>query len=292
MATTYTSNYNLGKQEDKNDNFSMDVITENMDKIDAALSSHELDTDNPHGVTKAQIGLDNVVNVDTTTTANITDSTDKRFITDVQKTVLENTSGSNTGDETTSTIQSKLGVSSTTTDGYLTKEDFTTFNNKADIEEVTPISHTTNTSNPHSVTKAQVGLSNVVNVDTTTTTNITDSADKRFVTDAAKGKLTATTKTIIAEITDVIEALNWSATAPYTQNITLSVAGHTITDADYDLNVYRISNATEATDKLEIEAYSYIDKAVISADNTLALTAYDYKPLTDINVKIEVIKKW
>ena len=46
MATTYTSNYNLGKQEDKNDNFSMDVITENMDKIDAALSSHELDTNN------------------------------------------------------------------------------------------------------------------------------------------------------------------------------------------------------------------------------------------------------
>ena len=191
MATTYTSNYNLGKQEDKNDNFSMDVITENMDKIDAALSSHELDTNNPHDVTKAQVGLDNVVNVDTTTTANITDSTDKRFI-----------------------------------------------------------------------------------------------------TDAAKGKLTATTKTIIAEITDVIEALYWSATAPYTQNITLSVPGHTITDADYDINIYRVSNATEATDKLEIEAYSYIDKAVISADNTLTLTAYDYKPVTDINVKIEVIKKW
>lgn len=191
MAITYTSNYNLGKQEDKNDNFSMDVITGNMDKIDAALSSHELDTNNPHDITKAQIGLDNVVNIDTTTTANITDST-----------------------------------------------------------------------------------------------------DKRFVSDAAKDKLTATTKTIIAEITDVIETLNWSATAPFMQNITLSVAGHTITDADYDLNIYRVSNSVASTDKLEIEAYSYIDKAVISADNTLTLTAYDYKPLTDINVKIEVIKKW
>ena len=191
MAITYTSNYNLGKQEDKNDTFLMSVITDNADKIDAALSNHEIDTNNPHEVTKVQVGLDNVVNVDTTTTANITDST-----------------------------------------------------------------------------------------------------DKRFVSDAAKDKLTATTKTIIAEITDVIETLNWSATAPFTQNITLAVEGHTITDADYDLNIYRISNATEATDKLEIEAYSYIDKAVISADNTLTLTAYDYKPLTDINVKIEVIKKW
>lgn len=114
----------------------------------------------------------------------------------------------------------------------------------------------------------------------------------QHITQIEKNKLTATTKTTIAEITDTIETLYWSATAPYTQNITLSVAGHTITDADYNLNIYRVSNATDATDKLEIEAYSYIDKAVISADNTLALTAYDYKPITDINVKIEVVKKW
>ena len=155
MATTYTSNYNLGKQEDKNDNFSMDVITENMDKLDAALMSKE---------------------------------------------------------------------------------------NNLPQEQ--------------------------------------------------KDKLATTTKTAIAEITDIIETLHWSATAPFTQNITLSVAGHTITDADYDINIYRVSNSVEATDKLEIEAYSYIDKAVISANNTLTLTAYDYKPLTDINVKIEVVKKW
>lgn len=241
MATTYTPNYNLGKQEDKNDNFAMDVITENMDKIDAALSSHELDTNNPHDVTKTQIGLSNVDN---------TSDIDKPISTLTQ----------------------------------------TALNLKADNLDLT--THTTNTSNPHGVTKSQIGLDNVVNVDTTTTSNITDSTDKRFVSDIEKDKLIATTKTIIAEITDTIEALYWSATAPYTQNITLSVEGHTITAADYDLNIYRVSNATQVTDKLEIEAYSYIDKAVISADNTLTLTAYDYKPLTDINVKIEVVKKW
>lgn len=37
---------------------------------------------------------------DTTTTANITDSSNKRFITDAQQTVLGNTSGTNTGDQT------------------------------------------------------------------------------------------------------------------------------------------------------------------------------------------------
>jgi len=44
--------------------------------------------------------------------------------------------------------------------------------------------------------------------------------------------------------------------------------------------------------KMATGLYSYIDKAVISANNTLTLTAYDYKPLTDINIKIEVVKKW
>ena len=405
----FTTNYNLEKQENKSAYFSMDKLNENMDKIDDALSNHESDTSNPHGVTKEQIGLSNVVDMDTTTTANITDSANKRFVNDAQKAVLSTISGINTGDETKATIISKIGytpentVNKNVNNGYcgldssgkvplqnlpstllkyigtwnaetntpsLTATDLTkashvyvvsnngtqfgisfkagdwliydadgmaeksdnsddvvsvngktgvvvvnksdvglsNVDNTSDLEK--PIStltqtalnlkadnldlttHTTNTSNPHAVTKAQVGLGNVVNVDTTTAANITDSTDKRFVSDAAKDKLTATTKTIISEITDVIETLNWSATAPFTQNITLSVAGHTITDADYDINIYRISNSVVATDKLEIEAYSYIDKAVISANNTLTLTAYDYKPLTDINVKIEVVKKW
>jgi hypothetical protein len=207
----------------------------------SGLTTHTTNTSNPHGVTKAQVGLANVDN---------TSDLDKP-------------------------------ISSLTQ---------TALNLKADNLDLT--AHTSNTDNPHNVNKDDIGLSNVVNVDTTTAANITDSTDKRFVSDAAKYKLTATTKTIISEITDVIETLNWSATAPFTQNITLSVAGHTITDADYDINIYRVSNSVVATDKLEIEAYSYIDKAVISADNTLTLTAYDYKPLTDINVKMEVVKKW
>ena len=37
MATTYTPNYNLGKQTDVNDLFDMSVITDNMDKIDTAM---------------------------------------------------------------------------------------------------------------------------------------------------------------------------------------------------------------------------------------------------------------
>ena len=45
----------------------------------------------------------------TLTTANINDSTNRRYVTDAEKTVIGNTSGTNTGDETQSSILSKLG---------------------------------------------------------------------------------------------------------------------------------------------------------------------------------------
>lgn len=65
-----------------------------------SLLNHLTDTNNPHNVTKAQVGLPNVVNLDTSTTANITDSVNKRFTTDAEKTNLSNLSGTNTGDQT------------------------------------------------------------------------------------------------------------------------------------------------------------------------------------------------
>lgn len=64
---------------------------------------------------KADVGLSNVLNVDTTTTSNIYDSVDKRFVTDAEKTKLSNTSGTNSGDETASTIGTLINGSSTAT---------------------------------------------------------------------------------------------------------------------------------------------------------------------------------
>lgn len=46
--------------------------------------------------------------------------------------------------------------------------------------------HISNTANPHSVTKSQVGLSNVQNIDTSNPANINQSASYRFVTDIEK----------------------------------------------------------------------------------------------------------
>lgn len=70
---------------------------------------HSQTSGNPHGTTKSDIGLGNVPNVDTTTTINIADSLDKRFITDAEKLKLNNILGVNTGDETKESIETKLG---------------------------------------------------------------------------------------------------------------------------------------------------------------------------------------
>lgn len=48
------------------------------------------------------------------TTADIAPSTDKNYVTDAQKAVLVNTSGTNTGDETNATIKAKLGIATLT----------------------------------------------------------------------------------------------------------------------------------------------------------------------------------
>ena len=78
--------------------------------VNNSLTSHTGNTSNPHATTKSQVGLGNVPNVDTTTTANITDAANKRFVTDAQLVVIGNTSNTNTGDETTASIQSKRPI--------------------------------------------------------------------------------------------------------------------------------------------------------------------------------------
>ena len=59
-------------------------------------------------------------------------SSDDNYVTDAQLAIIQNTSGINTGDETTSTIKTKIGAASTSNDGYLTSADWNTFNEKQD----------------------------------------------------------------------------------------------------------------------------------------------------------------
>lgn len=121
------------------------------------LSSHTGNTSNPHSVTKAQVGLGNVPNV---TTNNQTP----------------------TYTVASSNAELKSGETMTTAFGKIAKA----------VSSL--IAHLSNTSNPHSVTKAQVGLGNVDN---------TADANK-----TVKAAGTATTATTLSGLTATVTELN------------------------------------------------------------------------------------
>ena len=91
-----------------------------------ALTDHTGNRNNPHGVTKAQVGLGNVTNVEQ---ASKTD----------------------------------FDAHARDTTKHITQQERTSWNSKADGRALTD--HTGNRNNPHGVTKAQVGLGNVTNVE-------------------------------------------------------------------------------------------------------------------------------
>ena len=111
----------------------------------------------------ATSGVAEILNKPTipTTTAQITDTLNKRYVTDANLTTIGNQSGVNTGDETDATIKSKLGI--TTLSGSNTGDQ--------DLSGLVPNTRTINTK----------ALSSNV---TLTTADIADSTDKRYVTDA------------------------------------------------------------------------------------------------------------
>lgn len=125
---TTTENYGL-KKPDGSDYASVGDINDNMDAIDKELksqSAHADRMDNPHSVTKSQVGLGNVPNVATN---------DQTPTYSAASTLATLVSGE------------KLSVSM----GKIMKA-ITDF-----------ISHKSNVSNPHNVTKSQLGLGSVDN---------------------------------------------------------------------------------------------------------------------------------
>lgn len=133
-----TENYGLNKPENtdfydvEDFNSNMDVIDSKMKELESAggqsqaLEQHLADTENPHGVTKSQVGLSNVPNV----------STNNQTPT---YTVPQEASNLESGE--------KLSVAM----GKIAKA----------VSNV--ISHIANKSNPHSVTKEQIGILTFVN---------------------------------------------------------------------------------------------------------------------------------
>lgn len=111
-------------------------------KADAAdLSTHEADTNNPHSVTKTQIGLSAVPNLDTTDAVTNEHTHSNKALLDTY-------------------TQTELNLA----DAVSKKHEHS---NKTQLDLITDGDHDVRTDNPHTVTKTQVGLSNVPNIDTT-----------------------------------------------------------------------------------------------------------------------------
>ena len=130
-AIAYTPEDVANKEDTTINNSTSKYPTVNLLKtgLDGKVTSNAAIT----GATKTKITYDSkglVTAGADATTADIADSTDKRYITDAQQTVVNNTSGTNTGDENKTSIETKLGAAATANSGYLTSTDWNTFNGK------------------------------------------------------------------------------------------------------------------------------------------------------------------
>ena len=85
---------------------------------------------------ETSVDLSPYFNKSTDNSDSITQGSTNLFLTSAERTKLSNTSGTNTGDETKTTIQTKLGASSASNDWYLTSTDWSTFNGKANVSDI------------------------------------------------------------------------------------------------------------------------------------------------------------
>lgn len=140
------------------------------------LTDHTGDTNNPHSVTAAQVGLGNVDNVQQYSASNpppVPDADDISYdntqsgltATNLQAAVDELAGGGGGGGPSPSDNNPVMdGTAAPGTSTLYSRGDHVhpTDTSRASASDLT--SHTGNTSNPHSVTKSQVGLGNVDNV--------------------------------------------------------------------------------------------------------------------------------
>ena len=156
-----------------------DVLNDAIDNVNVTITTHIDDKNNPHAVTKAQVGLgnvDNTADIDkpiSNATQSALDSLEADFDANIDSINTEITSIN----EDINELDERKADKATTlagygiTDAYTKDEVNTELDKKLDetvaAETYATIvnlnSHTSNTSNPHKVTKAQVGLGNVDN---------------------------------------------------------------------------------------------------------------------------------
>lgn len=131
------------------------------------------------------------------------------------------------------------------------------------------------------------------------TADIEESEDRRYITDNQLGSLHIhqnkdfldnLKKGIVAEAIYVLNADSWATGENFSQNLSLNIPNYTVNSTDYDIQVSPILSSTKATALNEMESYSYIDRAEVTAENTITFSCYSFKPAVNLSIKIELIK--
>lgn len=182
-------------------------------KVKALIAAHTSNTSNPHGVTKAQVGLGNVDNTsDASKPVSTATQTALNGKAPTSHASTATTYGAGTGsnyghvklsDATNSTSAASSGVAASPKAVKSAYDLANTANTAATTAQTNLTSHTGNTSNPHGVTKSQVGLGNVPNVATNDQTP-TYTAATTLATLTSGEKLSVSMGKIMKAITDLI----------------------------------------------------------------------------------------
>ena len=105
-------------------------------------------------------------------------------------------------------------------------------------------------------------------------------------------KVRVVKKSVIGEVTASILSTEWTGTGQFEDTIPITIAGEQITNTTHDIKVSLVLSSDINIAKQEQEAYSYFSKGEISATNVLKITCFDYKPSVNLNLLLEVVKKW
>lgn len=297
-----------------------DKVDEFMEKQNSELKSHTQNTENPHKVTKEQVGLSNVLNEEQATKVAFDDHlNDKKNPHAVTKSQV----GLSKVDNVQQAAKIDFDAHDADLDRHITKDERSYWNSSDERSKSFLAEHTNDQSNPHKVTAEQVGLGNVDNVkqatkndfdnhlnDTNVHINKSDrdkwSAAQLFKLTADDGKVIYKDSSEKTEYNDLINTgfyliANQGLHSPANlSNVYLVVMNYGTTIAQFALEAYygthtyfrfRKSDSTwtswqthETTDGAQVRATTALNSAKAYTD------AHEAK--TDIHVTLDDKARW
>lgn len=268
-----------------------------IDAVQTNLDTHTANTSNPHGVTKAQVGLSNVPNVATNDqTPTYTAASSNAALTSGEKlsvamgkiakaissliSHLANTSNPHSVTaaqvglgNVNNTADANKSVKYATSAGSATKATQDASGNVITSTYATAANltaHTGNTSNPHSVTKAQVGLGNVPNVATNNQTPTYTAATSLTALTSGE-KLSVAFGKLAKAVSDLISHLSNTGN-PHSVTAAQVGLGNVDNTADANKSVKSATSATSATKAAQLTTARAIDG--VSFNGTADITHF------------------